>query len=182
MQKSPFDEHLRGTTSANFTLTCLPYFSVQIHAKFVVLSNVFLTSLMFSSERAVLHLPEFSMFPEFSLFLLKREMYFITFCWIVFLHGVARLNPYLSAAWTISLFLLKWFSTTKVRSSFDIWSIVILNLPQKLYFRIFLWAFCFPSYLIMTPETRRSFTNSRITSLTKQLFWVISNYYHFMKI
>ena len=101
LQTNPFDEHLRRTTSANFNSTCLPYFSVQIRAKFVVLSNVFLTSLMFSSERAVLHLPEFSMFPEFSLFLfrlVKRETYFITFCWIVFLHGVGSLNPYLSAA------------------------------------------------------------------------------------
>ena len=97
LQNSCFDEHLWGTTSANFYSTCLPYFSIQIRVKFGLFSNIFLTRSMFSSERAVLRLPESSLF----LFrVVPCERYFVTFCWIVFLQGGAWLNRCRNAAWT----------------------------------------------------------------------------------
>ena len=37
LQNSCFDEHLRGTASANFYSTCLPYFSIQIRVLFSIL-------------------------------------------------------------------------------------------------------------------------------------------------
>ena len=86
LQNSCFDEHLRGTTSANFFSTCLPYFSIQIRVKLGLFSNIFLTKSMFSSERAVLCLPELYLF----LFrVVPCEWYFVPFCWIVFLQGGA---------------------------------------------------------------------------------------------
>ena len=83
--------------SANFYSTCLPYFSIQIRVKFRLFSNIFLTSLMFYSEGAVLRLPKFSLF-LFRLF--PCERYFVTFCWIVFLQGGVWLNRFRNAAWT----------------------------------------------------------------------------------
>ena len=53
-------------------------------------SNIFLTRSMFSSERVVLYLPEFSLF---LLRLIPCERYFLTLCWIVFLQGGAILSP-----------------------------------------------------------------------------------------
>ena len=97
LQNSCFDGHLWGTTSANFYSTCLPYFSIQIRVKFRLFSNIFLTSLMFYSEGAVLRLPKFSLF-LFRLF--PCERYFVTFCWIVFLQGGVWLNRFRNAAWT----------------------------------------------------------------------------------
>ena len=58
LQEGCFDENLWGTT-ANFHSTCLTYFSIQIHVKFGLFSNIFLTSLMLSLERAVFRLPVF---------------------------------------------------------------------------------------------------------------------------
>ena len=81
LRNSCFDEHLWEITSANFYSICLPYFSIQICVKFRLFSDIFLTSSMFYSERAVLCLPEFSLF----LFrLVPYERYFIKFCSIVF--------------------------------------------------------------------------------------------------
>ena len=55
--------------------------SIQVIESF---SNIFLTSSMFTSERAVIRLPKFSLF----LFrLVPCERYFVTFCWIIFLQG-----------------------------------------------------------------------------------------------
>ena len=86
LQKSCFDEHLWGTTFANFHSTCLPYFSIQIRVTFGSFSNIFLTSAMFSSKRAVLCLLEFYLL----LFrLVPCEWHFVMFCWIVFLQGGA---------------------------------------------------------------------------------------------
>ena len=97
LQNSCFDEYLWGTTSANFYSTCLSYFSIQVRVKFGLFSNIFLTRSMFSSERAVLRLPESSLF----LFrVVPCERYFVTFCWIVFLQGGAWLNRCRNAAWT----------------------------------------------------------------------------------
>ena len=97
LQKSCFDKTLWATTSANFHSTCLPYFSIQIYVKFELFSNIFLTSSMFSSDWAVLCLPEFSLF----LFrLIPCEQYFVTFCRIVFLQGAVWLNHCWNAAWT----------------------------------------------------------------------------------
>ena len=62
LQNSCFDEHLWGTTSANFSI-CLPYFSIKMHVKFGLFSNIFLTRPVFSSERGVLRLPELYLFP-----------------------------------------------------------------------------------------------------------------------
>ena len=62
LQSCCFDEHLWGTISTNFYLTCLPYFSIRIRVKFGLFSNVFLTRSMFSSERAVLRLSELYLF------------------------------------------------------------------------------------------------------------------------
>ena len=45
LQKSCSDEHLWGTTSADFHSTCLPYFSLQIGVKFGLFSNTFLFRL-----------------------------------------------------------------------------------------------------------------------------------------
>ena len=103
LQESCFDEYLWETTSANFHSTCLPYFSIRIRVKFRLFFNIFLISSMFSSERVVLRLPEFSLF----LFTLAPcEWAFLTFCWIVFLQGGARLNCCWNAARTATnLFL-----------------------------------------------------------------------------
>ena len=72
-------------------------------------SNIILTRSMFSSERAVLLHPDFSLF----LFrLIPYERYFLTFCWIVFLQGGAWIYRWRNSAWTIiQLFLSKYFST-----------------------------------------------------------------------
>ena len=51
LQNSYFDKYLWRTTSANFNSTCLPYFSIQIHVKFGLFSNIFLNSSITSSER-----------------------------------------------------------------------------------------------------------------------------------
>ena len=85
-QNSCFDEHQWGTNSLNFYSTCLRYFSIQIRFKFGFFSNIFLTSSMFSSERAVLRLPAFSFF---FFRLVPCERYFVRFCWIIFLQGGA---------------------------------------------------------------------------------------------
>ena len=85
-QNSCFDEHLWGTTSVNLHSTCLPYFLIKIRVKFGLFSDIFLTSLMFSSEGAVLRLPEFSFFV---FRLVPYEQYFVTFCLIAFLQGGA---------------------------------------------------------------------------------------------
>ena len=52
-------------------------FLIQIRVKFRLFSNIFLTSSMFYSEREVLSLPEFSLFP---FRLLPCERYFVKFC------------------------------------------------------------------------------------------------------
>ena len=97
LQNTCFDEHLWGTTSANFFSTCLPYLSIQIRVKFGLFSYMFLTRWMFSSERAVLRLPEFYLF----LFrVVPCERYFLTFCWTIFLQGGAWLSRCWNAAWT----------------------------------------------------------------------------------
>ena len=97
LQKSCFDEHLWGITSTSFYSTCLPNFWIEVFVKFGLFSNIFLTRSMFSSERAVLRLPESSLF----LFrVVPCERYFVTFCWIVFLQGGAWLNRCRNAAWT----------------------------------------------------------------------------------
>ena len=89
LQNSCFDEHFWGTTSANFYSTCLPYFSIQIRFKFRLFSNIFLTSSVFYSERAVLRLLEFSLF----LFrLVPYGQYFVKFYWIVILQVGVWLN------------------------------------------------------------------------------------------
>ena len=86
LQNSCFDKHLWEITSAKFYSTCLSNFSIEIRVKFGLFSNIFLTRSMFSSERAVLRLPESSLF----LFrVVPCERYFVTFCWIVFLQGGA---------------------------------------------------------------------------------------------
>ena len=95
-QNSCFDKHLWRTTSVNFYSICLPYFSIQIRVKFGLFSNIFLTSSMFSSERAVLRLPEF---PFFVFRLVPCEHYSVTFCWIAFSQGGAWLNHCQNAAW-----------------------------------------------------------------------------------
>ena len=97
LQDTCFDEHLWRTTSANFFPTCLPYLSIQIRVKFGLFSNIFLTRWMFSSERAVLRLPEFYLF----LFrVVPCERYFLMFCWTIFFQGGAWLSRCRNAAWT----------------------------------------------------------------------------------
>ena len=89
---------------------------------------------MFYLERAVLRLPEFSLF----LFrLVPCEPYFVKFYWIIFLQDGVWLNRFRNAAWTaMQLFLSKNFSTTKPLFSFNIWAVVTLNHFQERYFRI----------------------------------------------
>ena len=95
--KSCFYKHQWRTASVYFHSTCVPYFSRQIRVKFLLFCNIFLTSSVFYSERAVLLIPEFSLF----LFkLVPCEPDFVTFYWIVYLQGGAWLNRYWNAAWT----------------------------------------------------------------------------------
>ena len=77
LQNSCFDEHLWGKTSASFYSTCLQNISIGIPVKFGLFSNIFLTRSMFSSEKAVLRLPELYLF----LFrVIPYEQHFVTFC------------------------------------------------------------------------------------------------------
>ena len=62
LHDSRFDKHLWGATSANVHSICLPYFPILIRVRFGLVSSTFLTSSMSSSQRAVLRLPEFSLF------------------------------------------------------------------------------------------------------------------------
>ena len=66
-----------GNYFCKFSFNMPAIFSIQIRVKFELFSNIFLTSSMFSSEGAVLRLPEFSLF---LLTLVPSEQYFITFC------------------------------------------------------------------------------------------------------
>ena len=79
----------RGCYCVNLFHIYLPYFSTQIRVKFGLLSNVLLTSSMFFSERAILRLPEFSLF---LLRLVPCEQYFVTVCWIVVLLQIVNNN------------------------------------------------------------------------------------------
>ena len=86
----------------------MPYFSKQIRVKlFEFFSNILLTSSMFSSERAVLCFPKFSLF---SFRLVPCKWYFVTLCWIVSLQGGAWLIRCQSAAVEfLSKILYKWY-------------------------------------------------------------------------
>ena len=79
----------RGCYCVNLLHIYLTYFSTQIRVKFGLLSNVLLTSSMFFSERAILRLPEFSLF---LLRLVPCEQYFVTVCWIVVLLQIVNNN------------------------------------------------------------------------------------------
>ena len=146
LQKSCFDEHLWGTTSASFYSTCLSNFWLNVCVKFGLFSNIFLNRSMFSSERAVLHLAESSLF----LFrVVPYERYFALDClfarWCLIKSSKCCLNYYVA-------FSFEKFFCDRNLFFLDIWDIVSLNLPQESYFRS-----------ILTSEL-----NSQITVLNNQ--------------
>ena len=125
-----------------FLFNVFPIFSIQTRVKLGLFSNIILTSSMFFSEKAV------------RAYLIKSLSKCYLNCYVAF-----------SFEHFFNKFVVLVFLVRETCSYFDIWDIVTLNLLQKRYFWLFLWAFCPPSYLIMTFEAHYLCTNSRITSL-----------------
>ena len=129
--------------------------------------NIFQTRSMCSSERAVLRLPEFSLF----LFrLVPSERYFLTFCWIVLWQGGAWLNRYRNDAWIFrNIFLQQKLVLLLIIEALQPWISSRQGSSE-----------CFLSILSPDPSNYDPWNswlvaNSLTILLIKQLFWVISN-------
>ena len=128
------NQHYSNYTSVwVFSCKFASLYSIQIHAKFGLFSNIFLAILLFSSEWAVLCLLEFSLFLYR---LIPCEQYFVTFCWIVFLHDCAWLNIVKMLLELLCSFFFWNIFYNKTLFFLDIWGIVTLNLLQKRHFWI----------------------------------------------